>query len=189
MRVLRGVAVTGEMLRRRRDADPFAPAHPRRRERRDARGIVAERARADDRIARIGVHVADRRVVHEDAVGAQALSDRARRALRVRGIAGRADGHRARERRAVADADDGSALLIDRDGHRRQASAPRGVLYLTQHRAELRLRADVAAEGEKQDAADRSALDRIEQRTRRLRPVEAGPHQRAGAELHARRRR
>ena len=47
----------------------------------------------------------------------------------------------------------------------------------------------VAAEGEEEDAADHAALDPVEQRTRRLRPVEAGPHQRAGAELHARRRR
>ena len=167
----------------------FAPADPCRRERRDARGIVAERTRADDRIAWIGVHVADRRVVHGDAVGAQALSDRACRALGVRRIAGRADRHRAGEGRAVADADDAAALLIDGDRDRWQAAAPRGVLDLTQHRAELCLRPDVAAEREEEDATDRAALDRVEDGTRCLRPVEAGPHQRAGAELHARRRR
>ena len=154
MRVLRGVPVTGEVLRRRRDAHTLAAADPRGREFGNALRVVAERARADHRIARIGVHVADRRVVHRDAVGAQALTDRARRALRVRGIAGRADRHRARERRAIADADDGAALLVDGDGHRRQTAAARRVLDLAQHRAHLRLRSDVAAEREEQDAAD-----------------------------------
>ena len=51
MRVLRGVAMTWEMLGRRRDGNAFAPADPCRRECRDARGIVAERTGADDRIA------------------------------------------------------------------------------------------------------------------------------------------
>jgi len=128
-------------------------------------------------------------VVHSDAVSAQALTNEAPGALRERGIAGRADRHRARECRAVADADDGPALLIDPDRDRWKATAPRAVLDLAQHRADLRFGLDVAAEREDQNASDGPALDRIEERTRGLRPVEAGPYQRAGAELHARRRR
>ena len=151
MRVLRRVSVTGEVLRRRRDAHALAAAYPRCRELGDALRVVAERARADHRIARVGVHVADRSVIHQDAVGEQTLTDGARRALRVRGVAGRADRHRARERRAIADADDGAAFLVDPDRHRRQAAAPRRVLDFAQHRADLRLRLDVAAEGEEQN--------------------------------------
>ncbi len=68
MRIERGVAVSGEMLRRRCDTRALRATHPRRCELRDALGVVAERARADHGVARFDVHVTDRRVVHRDPV-------------------------------------------------------------------------------------------------------------------------
>src|ERR1700687_879940 len=127
-------------------------------------------------------------MVHRDAIGAQTLTDGPPRALGVRRSARRADRHRAWERLAIDDADDRAALLIDADGHPGQTAATRGVLDFAQHRADLLLVPDVVAEGEEQDTADGAAPDGVEERSRRLWRLEAGPHQGTGAELHARRR-
>ena len=180
--------MTGEVLRCRRDAGALRPAHPRRRERGDLRRVVAERARADHRITRLRVDVADRSVIHGDAVGAQALRDGACGLLRVGRIAGRADGHRAREDRAVRDAHDLPTLLIDRDRHRRKAAIARGGLDLAQHRAHLLLALGVAAEREEERAADAAGAHAVEILARRFWSVEAGPHERARAETRSLRR-
>src|SRR4029077_16514800 len=146
---------------------------------------VAERARPDDRIARLHVHVADRGMVDRDAVRAEPERDGSCCAFRVGGIAGRTDLHRAREDRAVADADDAPAFLIDAHRYRWQAAAARGGDRFAQHRADLLARADVPAVGEQEEAADPSARDAVEQRAWDDRSVESRPDQRSTRETRA----
>src|SRR5206468_8024219 len=161
----------------------FRPADPCRSELRNALGVIAERARADDRVPRLDVHITDRGVVHGDPIGEQPFGDGARRALGVARVAGRPDRHGTREHRAISDTHDRSALLIDRDRYRRKATAPCGLLRLVQHRAHLILRADVPAEREQEKAADPAVADGVEKRAGDLLAIEARPHQRPGAEL------
>ena len=71
MRVDVGVAVPGKMLERGDHAGRLQAADVGRRERADLRRILAERARVDDRVARVVVDVDDRREVDVDADGAR----------------------------------------------------------------------------------------------------------------------
>jgi hypothetical protein len=177
------VAVPWEVLRRRRDTCALRSAHPCRRELGDALRVITEGARADHRVARLDVHVADGCVVHGDPVREQPLADRAGGALCVARIAGCPDRHRAWEDRAIADAHDGPAFLIDRDRNRRKAAACSGVLRFAEHRAHLVPRPYVPAEREEEKSADLSGTDRVQDRSRHVVTVETGPDQRSGAEL------
>ena len=99
MRVARLAAQAREVLHRRPHPTVVQSLHRRGDQWRNHRGVGAERAAADDRVARVGPHVGDGRQVQAHARGAQA---RAVDSLQLAHVFGAARGHHARPRRREA---------------------------------------------------------------------------------------
>ena len=125
VRIRCGVAGAREVLRRRGHALTLQAADRGRREPSDGLGVVAEAADPERRIGRVVGDVAHRRVVHVDAEGPHLACRRAGDALGQRVVAGRAERHRARERRRpIAQADQLAALLVGGDQQRWGSGRP-----------------------------------------------------------------
>ena len=97
MRIHIGVAVPGKVFERCRHACRLQSANVGGRKTSDHGRILTIRSGVDDRVARIVVHVDDRREVHVNAEGARFLSGDASGFLRQLFVPGRAECHQARE--------------------------------------------------------------------------------------------
>jgi hypothetical protein len=86
MRVLRSVAVAGEVLRARNDALLLQAGDECRDVPRDEARLRAERSDPDHGVLGIRVHVGDRREVEVDAHGGELARDRCRNLLGQRGV-------------------------------------------------------------------------------------------------------
>ena len=111
------VAVAGKVLRARGDALALGPGDERRDVTRDELGVGAEAADADHGVARVRVHVRDRREVQVHAGARQLAGDRARDLLRQRHVVDGAEREVAGVRAAVLRLEPRhvAALLVDRD--------------------------------------------------------------------------
>ena len=147
-----------------------------------ASGIVAEAADPERRIGRVVGHVAHRRVVHVDAEGPQLARRRAGDTLGQRFVAGRAERHRARERRRpVAQADQLAALLVGGDQQRWRPGRP-CLLDRGGQPADLG-RIDDVVDAEERDARDALFADPPRRRRRQLGAGEGDHEPRQGHDL------
>ena len=115
-----GIAVAGEMLRGGDDAVVGQTAEESGPHLTDERRIRRERTDIDDRVARLIVDVHDGREVHVDANGSELLTDDRGIVVGELRIARGTERHAAAGVRTGAEADDGTALLVD-CGHDRDA--------------------------------------------------------------------
>ena len=144
MRIGARVAVAGKMFRGGEAAVFLDAAHEGRDEFRDARGIFAKRARIDDGILRIAVHVGDGRKNPGHAHGSRfERRDFSHRVGVFRASRG-GDGHFIGKRRALVDAHAGAALEIRADQQRnfrvalQRVDEDRGRIHLAALHAERR---------------------------------------------------
>jgi hypothetical protein len=130
VRVELGVAVAGEVLRTRRDADGLHPAHEGRDVPRHELRLGAERADPDHRVPRVRVHVGDRREVEVHANRGEVGADRRAHLLRERDVVHHAEREVPRIRAAaiVLEPRHVAALLVDHDEQAAQLGRQRGHL-------------------------------------------------------------
>ena len=112
VRIFRRRTVTGHVFRHRDDAAVREAAHERDAEFGDARRIVAERTRADDRAARVEREIEHRREDDVRSDRAHLRRERGARPPRERGIVRRAEREHRGHRHVRRDARDATALLI-----------------------------------------------------------------------------
>ena len=143
VRVLRRVAVAGEVLGAGRDARALKSAHRSRHVPPDELAVRAERADADDRVERIRVHVRDGRQVQVDSRLAQIRADGGGDALRQPDVVDRTERGVPGVRAPGRDLEAGhvAALLVDPD----EDVAALGAEH-ARELAELRRALDVPAE-------------------------------------------
>jgi hypothetical protein len=117
VRVLRGVAVAGKMLRARGDSLTLKARHERRDLTSNERGLRAERANPDHGVGGIRVDVRDRCEVEVDPDRSQLAGDRGSDLLCQRCVVNDAEGpvSRVRASRSRLEASDIASLLIRRD--------------------------------------------------------------------------
>ena len=174
VRVHRGRAETGEVLRRRGDAGRLQSPDEGRREGADDRRILPEGAAAEEALRR-RERVGDRGEVDVDARTAQRGRSGCRLLLDLRRVVEPSERGGGVERRRPRQAPHDPALLVDAD-EERLAGAARGRLQLPRHRRHRGARRPVADEDHPAELARAHAREK----RRARRPRQRAHHRLAG---------